>query len=133
MIATLGPKELLKLRKKYADEREGLMYYMDELSNSVRQHLRDGASPDEAAIRSLESELLPKIREFKKQKSLTIKQRFLKYIKGFANIDAALWSPKFFYQFSKAALGVANDMASDKTMDATNRMQSFRLLARISK
>jgi len=132
MLNVSEPGEVLKLRSDYADEREAVGFFLSELSDSVRRHLRDGAIPDEAAKRTLEAEVLPKIAEFNRLKRLNEQKRFMKYISGFMNIDAGPWSPKFFYQLSKAILGSTTGLSENRMEDSTNRVQSFRLFARMS-
>ena len=132
MLIVSDPDKVLKLREKYKDEREAaLMYYMNELSDKVRQHLRDGAVADEAAKRALESEVFPKIAEFKRKRNLTIVKRFSNFFGEILNVDAAPMTPKFFFQLSKALFGISKHVMDEKTLGSSNRSMSFRLLAKI--
>ena len=109
-----------------------MLYYLNELSEIVRQNLRDGANPDDAAARALESSMFPNIAEFKRVRKLEASKRFSKYLSGFINIDASFGSPKFWYQFFHALFGAATNALENKQSDSSNQIMAFRLLAKMS-
>lgn len=132
LIPARAIDEVLEIRRKYEDERKGFSLFLNEVADEVENRLRNGIGLDEAALRTVERNIVPKFEEFRRKSKINRAGWFARVAKGFAEIDATFASPKFFFQLSKALFGAAIETAANESELASNKNQAFRFLARLS-
>ena len=69
-LASLVAEEVLEIRRKVTDNREGFSMYLQELSKDIEDRLGGGESPDDVlsyAENIIETKLIPYFYEFKRQ------------------------------------------------------------------
>lgn len=103
-VGSLRPNELLELREKTKDNREGFSAHIQELSGDLELMIRSGATEEEiklAAEATVRTRISPRLSEFERQLHAIKAERksgWVQVISSFLQIDSAPWSPKFFGQ-----------------------------------
>jgi hypothetical protein len=131
------PTQILELREKIAETREGFTMHLWKLSKGLEEHARDGTSVSEIAefARNLiETELIPDYREFRRQIA-AIKagkwEKFLDAAGKIVEIDAAPWTPKFWGLLLKA-LGLSFVTAAGEQQEVlSNKYQAFKFMSEV--
>lgn len=131
----LGADEILEVRNKVKDTREGFSFHLQKLSKGVEDRLKGGESASEVnawAKRVIETELIPDYREFRRQLKAE-KAGFWKNVldvtsRAFA-IDAAPWTPKFYGELLKALGITALTYNAEQKERLSNRSQAFQFMS----
>jgi hypothetical protein len=134
-LGYLGPDEILEVRNKVRDTREGFSLHLQKLSKGVDDKLKGGESTSEIeswAKRAIETELIPDYREFKRQIEAE-KAGFWKKVldvagKAFA-IDAAPWTPKFYGELLKALGITVLTYSAEQKERLSNKSQAFQFMS----
>jgi hypothetical protein len=130
----ITPDQVLHIRDKVKDTREGFAMHLQSLSADVQSALSSGASlPEiaEAARDVVETKLVPDYSAFRRQ--LSAKEgkfwgRVLDPLGKILAIDAAPWTPKFWGGFL-SALGSAFGIGAEVDADSfSNEQQAFQFL-----
>src|SRR5262249_20727027 len=127
----LGPDEILRIRERVKDTREGFSLHLQKLSKGVEQRLQGGEPLEEAekfARGVVETELLPDYGEFRRQLGAERSGRWksvLDIAGKILSIDANPVTPKFWGQVLVAA-GLPLGAAEAKKDQLSNRHQAFQ-------
>jgi hypothetical protein len=138
----LTPEQILTVRNKTKDNREGFTYYIQELTSEVEDRIREGDTIEAVsryASSVAETKIIPKFKEFTRQiqaeRAGFWKNALDKTGKVF-EIDAAPWTPKFWGELVKAlGFGFLSTM-EERKKNLSNEVQAFKFLRhaeRISK
>lgn len=138
-VRVYHPTQILELRERVKDTREGFAMHLHKLSKDLEDHAKDGVPLSEVAKYAnniIETELIPDYREFQRQME-SVKagnwKNFLDAAGKVAEIDAAPWTPKFWTLLLKA-LGVAFiETASDQQEKLTNRYQAYKFMGEVER
>jgi hypothetical protein len=129
------PEQILELREKVADTREGFTMRLQELSEAVEERIKGGASPAEwkgYAESVVQTRLVPFYHEFKKQlalRSARKRDKVFDAIGTILEIDATIASPKFLGGVLKA-FGLI-ESAAEMEEKLTNKYQAFKFMGEI--
>jgi hypothetical protein len=132
-LGELNKDQILKVREKVKDTREGFSLHLQTLSKGVEQRLKGGESISEIerfARSVIETELIPDYRQFLRQLSAEqgdFWQNVRKAVEKILKIDASPLTPKFWGQLLEA-MGVALDTAERQKEQLSNRRQAFQFL-----
>lgn len=133
-LAELSAGQILEVREKVKDTREGFAMHLQKLSKGVSDRLKGGESPGEItnwARDVLETELIPDYREFRRQLAAERSGFWGKVLdaaaKGFA-VDAAPWTPKFYGEMLKAFGLTALTYQAERKERLSNRSQAFQFM-----
>lgn len=136
-IHIFHPTQILELREKIADTREGFTMHLWKLSKGLEEHAKDGTSVHEIAgfARNLiETELIPDYREFRRQLAAMKAgkwEQFLDAAGKIVEIDAAPWTPKFWGLLLKA-LGLSFVTAAGEQREMlSNKYQAFEFMSEV--
>lgn len=131
----LPPEQILEVRAKVKDTREGFSMHLQKLSKGVDDKLKDGeplADVEWWAARIIETELLPDYREFRRQLSAERSGFWGKIFDAAGKVlevDASPWTPKFYGQLMKA-IGISiSDQSAKQKERLTNKSQAFQFMA----
>jgi len=134
-IHTFHPTQILELRERVRDTREGFTMHLWALSKGLQERAKDGTSLSDAAKFAqdmIKSELIPDYCEFRRQLSAMRTEKWGKVLDAagkIAEIDAAPWTPKFWALVLKA-LGIAALKSQSERSDAlSNRYQAFAFMS----
>jgi hypothetical protein len=106
--APMPPHELLELRERVRDTRQGFGLHLQKLSGGLDAKVRDGEPLNEIAWWArhiVETELIPDYREFSRQlgdRRSGVVGRALDATAKFFEINAAPWTPAFYAGLLKA-------------------------------
>lgn len=133
-ISSLSLDEILLLRQKLKDTREGFSMHLQTLSKEVEAGINAGAQFDEIsreALKIVETSLIPDYREFSKQ--LTFERtsfggKVLDAAGKILEIDVAPWTPKFWGQTFKALGSIIGLFSEKEKAFRTNKEQAFRFM-----
>jgi hypothetical protein len=135
----LPAEELLRIRAKVSDTREGFAMHLQSLSADVQKALQaDVPLPEvaQAARDVVETKLVPDYAEFRRQlaaKDQKFWGRILDPLGKILAIDAAPWTPKFWGAFL-GALGSAFGIGAEADADnLSNRQQAFHFMRILEK
>ena len=131
------PTQILELREKIADTREGFIMHLWKLSKGLEEHAKDGTTVREIAefARNLiETELIPDYREFRRQIAAIKAGRWEKFLDAagkIVEIDAAPWTPKFWGLLLRA-LGLSFVTAAGEQQQLlSNKYQAFKFMSEV--
>ena len=102
------PTQIMELREKIADTREGFTMHLWKLSKGLEEHCREDVPVKEItrfANNLIETELIPDFKEFRRQLEAKGAGKWDKVLDAagkVAEIDAAPWTPKFWALLLKA-------------------------------
>lgn len=135
-LSSLMPEEMLEIRSKVSDNREGFSMYLQELSKDIEDRLDGGESPGEvfSFVESIiETKLVPYFYEFKRQlvaERTVSGNRVLDSLGRISEIDAPFSSAKFWIELLRA-LGLAIPSAAEQKERASNKSQAFQFMRTI--
>ena len=136
-VKELNPAEILAVRSKVSDTREGFAMHLQSLSREVETRL-DGGEPVAEIVRYarsvVETTLIPDYREFRRQILAERSGFWLKVLdasrKAF-EIEVAPWTPSFYAQVLNV-LGVTFLTTSNARRDSlSNHRQAFQFMASV--
>jgi hypothetical protein len=129
------PTQILELRQKIADTREGFIMHLWKLSKGLEERAKEGTSIQEIssfAKSLIETELIPDYKEFHRQLAATKAGRWEKVLDAagkVVEIDAAPWTPKFYGLLLKAlGLSIITTAAEQKEQ-FSNQYQAFKFMS----
>ncbi|HRH48884.1 MAG TPA: hypothetical protein PLP23_09030 [Panacibacter sp.] len=133
-VSALNPEDILKIRERVKDTREGFAMHLQKLSADVEAGLNADAKYEEIsseALKIIETSLIPDYREFVRQlrpERVGFGGRILDAAGKILEIDAAPWTPKFWGQ-TLQALGTTIGLLADNEKDLrTNEKEAFRFM-----
>lgn len=133
-IGYLNAEEILQVREKVKDLREGFSMHLQKLSKGVEDALKGDESLNEIdrwAKSVVETELIPDYREFRRQLAAQRSGFWSKVLDATAKvfqIEAAPWTPKFYGEFLKA-IGVTILTATAERKDSlSNKSQAYHFM-----
>ena len=132
-LQRLRVDEILELRRRVKDTREGFSMHLQKLSQRLEQQARHGASIADIsrdAQSLMETELVPDYVEFRRQlrgEPLSNGKRILDVAGKVLKIDASPWTPKFWGELLEA-LGVSLGDSKERREKASNKAHAFRFL-----
>jgi hypothetical protein len=132
-LGSLNPEEILNVRTKVKDTREGFSMQLQQLSRDIEDRLRGGESSNEIAYlvkTIIETKLVPYYHEFKRQLAVerTSKgKRILDLIGRISEIDVAPSTPRFWAEFLKA-LGLTLPSPAEQKEKLSNESQAFQFM-----
>lgn len=134
-ISTFHPIQILELREKLKDSREGFTMHLWKLSKGLQEQAKDGTSLADisrSAEDLIKTELIPDYREFQRQLESIRSERWGKVLDAagrVAEIDAAPWTPKFWALVLKAIGMTALTADSERKEALSNRYQAFQFMS----
>ena len=136
-IRTYHATQILELREKVADTREGFTMHLWKLSKGLEEHAKEDTPVKEIAKYAknlIETDLIPDYREFQRQLT-AIKAGKLEKVLDVAGkiveIDAAPWTPKFWGLLLKAVGLSIVTAASEQEQLLLNKYQAFTFMSEI--
>ena len=138
-ISELHPEQILEIREKISDTREGFSMHLQKLSAAVDERLAGGEDFTDVsrfARDVVETQLIPDYVEFHRQlKTMKIGKlrSVLDALGWILEIDAAPWTPKFYGELLKAMGFTALDTVDARSKALTNQQQAFQLLHKIER
>jgi hypothetical protein len=132
-LRKLDEEQILLVRERVKDTREGFSLHLQRLSQGVEQRLKGGESISEIeqfARGVVDTELIPDYGQFRRQLGSERLGRFktvLGTVKEVLSIDANPWTPKFWGQVL-AAVGVSLDLADKRKEQLSNKNQAFQFI-----
>ncbi len=134
-LRVFHPTQILELREKVADTREGFTMHLWKLSKGLEEHANEDAPVTEIAKFAknlIETELIPDFREFRRQLEARGAGKWDKVLDAagkVAEIDAAPWTPKFWAHLLKA-LGITIVTSIAEREDTlSNKYQAFKFMS----
>jgi hypothetical protein len=136
-VSQLEPAQIVEVRNKVKDTREGFSMHMLRLSKGLEEHARQGAPVEAIAnyARSLiETEIIPYYREFRRQidsERAGWWKNVLNGLSSIAEVEAPVWSPKVLALILKALGMTFLETASEQKARLSNRYQAFQFMSEI--
>ncbi|OLL32694.1 hypothetical protein BTH42_05580 [Burkholderia sp. SRS-W-2-2016] len=138
-IALAEPDQILEVRRKVRNTREGFSMHLQKLSEGIESKLKGGEDFDE--IRSfaqsvIETKLIPDYREYVRQIRAEKSGFWGKVIdpaSKILQIDAAPWTPKFYGDLMKSLGFTFLAATSEKKQRQTNASQAYQFMYRVEK
>jgi hypothetical protein len=133
-INALESDEILELRRKLKDTREGFTMHLQKLSKGLDGMATAGEKLEDLkgyARNIVEAELIPDYREFRRQLEAEQAGKLKKLLDvtgKIMEIDAAPWTPRFWGLLLKALGMSAIEAAADQKERLTNRHQAYELM-----
>ncbi|WP_168788682.1 hypothetical protein [Paraburkholderia aromaticivorans] len=138
-ISLAHPDQILQVREKVKDTREGFSMHLQKLTEGLESKLKGGEQMDEIrrfAQSTIETKLIPDYREYVRQ-LLAEKAGFwgkiLDPTSKLLQIDAAPWTPKFYGEFIKALGFTALAATSEKKQRLSNASQVYQFMHSVEK
>jgi hypothetical protein len=131
------PTQILELREKIADTREGFTMHLWKLSKGLEDRAKEGISVKEIAAFAkslIETELLPDYVQFRRQLAPTSARRWSDVLDAagkIVEIDAAPWTPKFWGLLLKSLGMMAITTASEQNERLSNQYQAFKFMSEL--
>jgi hypothetical protein len=133
-LALVEPDQILEVRRKVKDTREGFSMHLQKLSENIESKLKGGEGLDEIrrlAQSVIETKLIPDYKEYVRQIGAE-KAGFWKKVLGPAarilQIDAAPWTPKFYGDFMKSLGLTFLEAESEKKQRRSNASQAYQFM-----
>ena len=138
-LSGLEPEEILAVRDKVKDNREGFLMHLQKLSKEVEARIREGVhirEISEHARSVVETDLIPDYVEFRRQleaEKAGFWARVLDKASKVMEINAPPWTPKFYGDLIGAIglTGMEADSASKSKL--SNRVQAFHFISKIER
>jgi hypothetical protein len=134
VLPKLNPDQILEIRRRVRDTRQGFSMHLQKLSKGVSDRMKGGESPQQViswARSIVETELVPDYYEFRRQLGAE-RSGFWKKVadslEKVAEIDAAFWTPKFYFQLLKALGFTALTYTSERKEGLSNKAQAFHFM-----
>jgi hypothetical protein len=129
------PTQILELRDRVKDTREGFTMHLWKLSNGLQARAGDGTSLSETASYArdlIETEPIPDYREFQRQLQSMEAGRWNKVLDAagkIIEINATPWTPHFWAQVMKAIGLSALVSESERKEQYSNKYQAFKFMS----
>jgi hypothetical protein len=133
-LNALEPDDILELRRKVADTREGFTMHLQKLSKGLDGMVKADSTIEEIghyAQALVETELIPDYKEFRRQLEAEQAGKVKKVLDlagKIMEIDAAPWTPKFWGLLLKSLGMSAIETAADQKERLTNRYQAYEFM-----
>jgi hypothetical protein len=133
----LKTDEILELRRKVKDTREGFTMHLQKLSKGLDGMLKAGEKPEDLkgyAQNIVETDLIPDYKEFRRQLEAEQAGKIKKVLDvsgKLMEIDAAPWTPKFWGMLLKALGMSAIETAANQKERLTNRYQAYEFMKEV--
>jgi hypothetical protein len=131
----LPTEEILELRELVSKEKEGFVAYLNSLTDELERYSKDGPGWEEAAaLKMFERKVAPQFLEFKRSlesKSAGFWGKAWQAGSKFMQVDAAPWTPKFYWALFEAIAGTIAERGKFKEQCKTNVGQAFQYLAKL--
>lgn len=137
-LGDLHPEEILEVRRKVSDNREGFSMHLQKLSYEIKSLLSEEADYEELHKKTddyIKGKLIPDYHEFVRQlkaEKTGFWGKVLDSTSKVLEIDAPIWTPKFYGQLAKA-LGISLKTASSRKENFSNRSQTFTFMKKVQK
>jgi hypothetical protein len=138
-LRTYHPTQILELREKVKDTREGFTMHLWSLSKGLQERANEGATLDEVARFAesvIKTELMPDYREFHRQLEAMKVEKWGKVLDALgkvAEIDASPLTPKFWALLAKALGLSAVASQSDQKEKLSNRYQAYQFMSYVER
>jgi hypothetical protein len=129
------PTQILELREKITDTREGFTMHLWKLSKGLEEHCNEDVPVREIARFAnnlIETELIPDFKEFRRQLEARGAGKWDKVLDAagkVAEIDAAPWTPKFWALLLKAMGITIVRSVAEKEDTLSNKYQAFKFMS----
>jgi hypothetical protein len=136
-LNALSPDDILELRHRLRDTREGFAMHLQKLSKAMDSLVASGEKLKDINAHAqalIETDLIPDYREFQRQLEAEQARKVRKVLDltgKIMEIDAAPWTPKFWGLFLKALGMSAIQSAADQKEHLTNRYQAYEFMKEI--
>jgi hypothetical protein len=138
-LSELAPDQILEVRSKLKDTREGFSMHLQSLSAGVESRLKGGETLSEISAYAdsvVETQLIPDFVEFRRQ-LVAERAGFWKIVlektgKVF-EIDAAPWTPKFYGELLKALGFSLLTGVENQKQNLSNKNQAFQFMRTVEK
>lgn len=134
-LAALTGEQILEIRGRVKDTREGFIDYIFELTDDLESRIRDDASHStEAADKLVERKIVPKYEEYCRQldgNNTKFGAKLFAIGAGVMQIDASPLTPKFYGQIFEILLKAFGDVATVEAKHKTNAGQAFQYLSKL--
>ncbi len=136
-LNALQPDDILELRRKVKDTREGFTMHLQKLSKSLDAMIENGSKADDIRAHAqaiVETDLIPDYKEFRRQLASEKAGKWKKVLDATGKImaiNAAPWTPKFWGELLKALGMSILETAADKKEELTNRYQAYEFMKEI--
>jgi hypothetical protein len=138
-VNQLEPEQVLEIREKTKNNREGFSMYIQQLSAEVEQRIKEGDTIRDVskyATGVVETKLIPEFKEFERQLNLEKAGRWesiLDKTGKLFEIDAAPWTPKFYGELLEAlGLSVLGTL-KERRASMSNKTQALRFMNTIKR
>lgn len=138
MLASLNADQILELREKVQDAKQGYRQYINQLTDDVEGRVLSGHSTEfDAARKTAERKVIPAYEEYLKQLKATeagLGAKLLAAGGKFLQVDAAPWTPKFWGAILECFSTVIGS-AAEQNREAylSNEKQAFHYLATVER
>lgn len=136
-LNALQPDDILELRRRVKDTREGFTMHLQKLSKSLDGMVQNGSAIDDIRAHAksiVETDLIPDYREFHRQLASERTGKWKKSLDTAGKImaiNAAPWTPKFWGELLNALGMSVLQTAADKKDTQTNRYQAYEFMKEI--
>jgi hypothetical protein len=137
-IVGLNQEDILQIREKTKDHREGLNHYVNSLISDAALELAGGAKINDVMLKSsltITTKVLPELHEFHHKlasERLTFGKRLLDSLGRVLQIDAAPWTPKFFGSLIQAFLPNLGPTDEERLERTANKYQAMQFLSKLT-
>jgi hypothetical protein len=134
VLPKLHTDQILEIRRSVRDTRQGFSMHLQKLSKGISDRIKGGESPQQViswARSIVETELMPDYYEFRRQlgaERTGFWKRVAESLERVAEIDAAFWTPKFYFQLLKALGFTALTYTSERKEKLSNKAQAFHFM-----
>ncbi len=136
-INQLDPDTILRLREDLKDFKLGFRDYLSQLTDDLETRIREGNTDiKEASQNIVERKIIPLYHEtvrMIKSKEKSMGAKLLEAGGKFFEIDAAPWTPKFYGDVIKIAIGLFNTRVEMEEKLSSNAGHAYQFLAKIDK
>ncbi len=140
-IGEMTPEQLLRTRAETQSDREGLIYYLNQLVDDAESRLTATSGNERnAALRTVERKIIPELEEHLLQEKIRAEKTLVKLLKFAAKgvntvLGVALtpWDFKNYTGASELLLDGADALIEKKLQQVANKHRAFQFLACIEK
>jgi hypothetical protein len=133
-LALVQSDQILEVRRKVKDTREGFSMHLQKLSEGIESKLKGGESLDEIRLLAqsvIETKLIPDYLEFVRQihaEKAGFWGKILAPIPEILQIDAAPWTPKFYGSLLKSLGLTFLASEAEQKQRLTNASQAYQFM-----
>jgi hypothetical protein len=138
-IGEMSPERLLRIRAETRVDREGFIYYLNQLVDNVESRLAAAAGDERvAALRTVERVILPELEEHLRQEKLRAEKTLARMLRLVATgvstvvgVVLAPWDFKNYTGASELLLEGADARIETRLQQAANKHRAFQFMASI--